>query len=89
MKHAHTLIISDIHLGSKVSRSTVLLDTLKQYTFERLILLGDIFEDLNFKRLKSAHWELLSYIRRLSNDKTGVEIIWIAGNHDALLVDVM
>ncbi len=89
MKHVHTLIISDIHLGSKVSRSDALLNTLKQHTFERLILLGDIFEDLNFKRLQSTHWELLSHIRRLSDEKTGAEIIWIAGNHDALLVDVM
>ncbi len=89
MKHIDTFIASDVHLGSPVSRSQFLVETLKKYNFKRLILLGDIFDDLNFKRLKTKDWEFLSYVRMLSEEKSGVEVIWIAGNHDELLIEVM
>lgn len=45
-------------------------------------MLGDIFDDLNFKRLKKEHWSFLSYIRKLSNPKNNVEVVWVEGNHD-------
>jgi len=37
---------------------------------------------LNFNRLKKEHWSFLSYIRKLSNPKNKVEVIWVEGNHD-------
>lgn len=80
-----TLLISDIHLGSAVSRTSDLLSQLKQYSFRRLILLGDVFDNLNFKRLKNNHWQLLSYIRDLTEPEVGVEVVWVLGNHDAPL----
>lgn len=73
------LIISDIHLGLDLSRVAKLSDVLKKYKFKKLILNGDIFNGLNFRRLHSPHWEILSRIRKLS--KTS-EVIWIHGNHD-------
>lgn len=79
-----TIIISDIHLGSDVARSKELLDVLRQYSFRRLILNGDIFDDLNFKRLQKNDWRFLSYIRRLANPKKNCEVIWIVGNHDGV-----
>ncbi|MEA3273204.1 MAG: UDP-2,3-diacylglucosamine diphosphatase [Patescibacteria group bacterium] len=85
-KHTQTMIVSDIHLGSRVSRSNELLKLLKSYSFKKLILLGDIFEHLNFRNLTNEHWELLSYFKELSRD---VEIIWIEGNHDVGLSKVM
>lgn len=88
-KEVDTLIISDIHLGSEVSRPKAALATLQDHSFKRLILLGDIFDDLNFHRLSREHWELLSYIRLLSNWKRKIKVIWVVGNHDELLVDVM
>jgi predicted phosphodiesterase len=48
----HTLILSDFHLGSRVSRSKRAIELLKSYKFEKLILLGDIFESLDFNRLR-------------------------------------
>ncbi|MEK7626687.1 MAG: UDP-2,3-diacylglucosamine diphosphatase [Patescibacteria group bacterium] len=89
LKTVDTMIISDIHLGSEVSRPEAALATLKNHSFRRLILLGDIFDDLNFHRLSREHWELLSYIRLLTNRKRRVEVIWVVGNHDELLVDIM
>jgi UDP-2,3-diacylglucosamine pyrophosphatase LpxH len=84
-----TLIISDLHLGSSVSRAKDVHDLLRSRIFRRLILLGDIFCDLNFRRLNKEHWELLSYIRKLSNPKRNVEIVWVEGNHDRGLAEVM
>ena len=89
IRSVETIIVSDVHLGSEVSRASELLSVLKAHRFKRLILLGDIFSDLNFKRLKSHHWELLSYIRMLSNPKRKVEIVWVEGNHDTGLSEIM
>jgi len=84
-----TLILSDLHLGSETSRAGDALRVLKENRFRRLILLGDIFADLNFRRLTKEHWKFLGYIRKLSNPKRGVEVIWVEGNHDHGLTEVM
>jgi len=85
----NTLILSDIHLGSEVSRADKATEVLQIYSFQRLILLGDIFDDLNFKRLKKEHWNFLSYVRKLSNPKRNIEVIWVEGNHDEGLSEIM
>ncbi|MBZ5573524.1 MAG: UDP-2,3-diacylglucosamine diphosphatase [Acidobacteriia bacterium] len=84
-----TLILSDVHLGAETSRAQDATRVLKQNRFRRLILLGDIFADLNFRRLTKEHWKFLGYIRKLSNPKRKVEVIWVEGNHDQGLTDVM
>jgi len=86
---ADTIIISDLHLGSEVSRAPAALRMLKSASFNRLILLGDIFSDLNFGRLKKEHWKFLSYIRKLSNPRREIEVVWVEGNHDHGLSQVM
>ena len=62
---------------------------LKENRFQRLILLGDIFADLNFARLTKEHWKFLGYIRKLSNPKRKIEIVWVEGNHDHGLTNIM
>src|SRR3989344_7500775 len=89
MSKIDTIIVSDVHLGSKVSRAKELLNVLKNHNFGRLILLGDIFDALNFSDLEKDHWELLSYIQELSNPKRNIEIIWVLGNHDELIFKVI
>ncbi len=89
MIFADTIILSDLHLGSEVSRAKPALRLLKSASFNRLILLGDIFSDLNFRRLKKEHWQFLGYIRKLSNPKREVEVVWVEGNHDHGLSQVM
>lgn len=84
----NTLLISDVHLGSELSGSEPALAVLKKYEFKRLVLLGDIFDDLNFKRLNTQDWDFLSYIRKLSNPKRNIDIVWIKGNHDPQLEDL-
>ncbi|MCX6165841.1 MAG: UDP-2,3-diacylglucosamine diphosphatase [Ignavibacteriae bacterium] len=81
--------MSDVHLGSEVARPGQIVEMLSLYTFNRLILLGDIFDNLNFARLKKDHWNLLSNVRKLSNPKRKKEVVWIEGNHDEGLVEIM
>lgn len=84
-----TLILSDLHLGSELSRARDARHLLESVSFRRLILLGDIFCDLNFARLKRKHWEFLSCVRKLSNPRRHVEVVWVEGNHDRGLTEVM
>jgi len=84
-----TLILSDVHLGAEVSRARAATRMLKGNCFRRLILLGDIFADLNFGRLQKEHWQFLGAIRKLSNPKRKVEVVWVEGNHDLGLTNVM
>lgn len=84
-----TLILSDLHLGSEMSRAREATRILRENSYRRLILLGDIFADLNFGRLKKEHWKFLSSIRKLSNPKRNVEVVWVEGNHDHGLTQIM
>lgn len=84
-----TLIVSDVHLGSPLSMARELYHLLNTSTFKRLILLGDIFSDLNFGRLTKDHWKLISLIRKMSNPKRNIEVVWVEGNHDLGITMVM
>ncbi len=84
-----TLILSDLHLGSEVSRAKDATCLIQSIEFRQLILLGDIFSHLDFARLTGAHWEFLSTIRKLSNPKRRKNVIWVEGNHDQGLSHVM
>jgi UDP-2,3-diacylglucosamine pyrophosphatase LpxH len=84
-----TLIVSDLHLGADMSRAREALNVLRENRYRRLILLGDIFADLNFGRLKKEHWKFLGFIRKLSNPKRNIEVVWVEGNHDHGLTDIM
>lgn len=78
-----TVVVSDIHLGSEVCRAKHLRRALAEwFPFRRLIVLGDLFDDLNFKRLKKNHFGVLDDIRRLTKPKRGVVVDWVEGNHD-------
>jgi UDP-2,3-diacylglucosamine pyrophosphatase LpxH len=85
----NTLIVSDLHLGAEMSHAREATQVLKENRFQRLILLGDIFADLNFARLTREHWKFLGHIRKLSNPKRNVEVVWVEGNHDYGLTNVM
>ena len=75
-----TLVISDIHLGSTLSSTELLMTFLKSISFERIILLGDIFDGVHIRQFKKADWQFLTYLQNLG--KSGKEVVWIMGNHD-------
>jgi len=79
-KKTHTLIISDLHLGSPVSQPEKALKLLQSYSFRKLILLGDVFDNMDFRNLTKECWEFLNYIGKISKDK---KVRWVMGNHDA------
>ena len=85
----NTLILSDLHLGAETSHGREATRMLKEKRFQRLILLGDILADLNFARLTKDHWKFLGYIRKLSNPKRNIEVVWVEGNHDHGLTNIM
>jgi UDP-2,3-diacylglucosamine pyrophosphatase LpxH len=84
-----TIIVSDIHLGSDVSRSRRLLQLLRGHTYRRLILNGDVFDDLNFRRMSKQDWKFLSYVRKMSSPRRGIEVVWVVGNHDGGVSEVL
>lgn len=81
----HTVIISDLHLGSRVSRAREAVELLKSLKFKKLILLGDIFEDLNFNGMGDDNWKFLSLVGELSRSK---KVRWVEGNHDLKLSEI-
>ena len=77
------VIISDLHLGSEVCQAQE-LERFLEWVVSRtrmLIINGDIFDDLNFKRLKRHHFNCLRIIRR-NTDRPDFRVIWMRGNHD-------
>jgi UDP-2,3-diacylglucosamine pyrophosphatase LpxH len=77
------LVISDLHLGSDVCQARLLEDFLNWAADHAKVLVinGDIFDDLNFKRLTRRHFACLRVIRRHS-DRPDFRLIWMRGNHD-------
>ena len=78
------VILSDIHLGSANCQAKAVCEFLERFAAgelpaARLILNGDVFDSIDFRRLTKHHWRVLSLLRKLSDH---VEIIWLAGNHD-------
>jgi UDP-2,3-diacylglucosamine pyrophosphatase LpxH len=78
------VVISDIHLGSENCQAKYLVHFLASIRkglvpTRRLILNGDVFDSIDFRRLKKQHWRILSLLRKLSDE---IEITWINGNHD-------
>ena len=61
------IIISDVHLGSENCQARQLTHFLESIHSEtvltrRLILNGDVFDSIDFRRLKKNHWKVLSIL---------------------------
>src|SRR5437763_6647937 len=77
------LVISDLHLGSDMCQAKLLEEFLGWAVgnTRELVINGDIFDDLNFKRLTKRHFACLKVIRK-NSDRDDFRIPWIRGNHD-------
>lgn len=85
-RHVRTLLISDIHLGSKAAKTDFLLDFLRVYEAEQIILVGDIIDGWRLKR--SWYWpqgcnDVVQKLLRKA--RKGTHIVYIPGNHDEFL----
>jgi UDP-2,3-diacylglucosamine pyrophosphatase LpxH len=72
-------IVSDLHLGSNVCKSESILEFLYYLDTDNLILNGDVFDNMDFRRLKKSHWQILKKLRQIAKN---TNLIWISGNHD-------
>jgi UDP-2,3-diacylglucosamine pyrophosphatase LpxH len=81
--HFDCLVISDLHLGSDVCQAKLLEEFLLWAVehCDQLVINGDIFDDLNFKRLTKRHFACLKIIRR-NSDRDDFHLVWVRGNHD-------
>ena len=77
------LVISDLHLGSDVCQARLLEGFLEwaAQNARELVINGDIFDDLNFKRLTKRHFACLKVIRK-NSDRDDFRVVWVRGNHD-------
>jgi UDP-2,3-diacylglucosamine pyrophosphatase LpxH len=75
-----TLIASDWHLGWKRCEAKTIIVMLSHFKYERLILNGDIFDDLDLSGMRRSHFDILECISGAT--KSGCEVIWVSGNHD-------
>ncbi|WP_297335105.1 UDP-2,3-diacylglucosamine diphosphatase [Algoriphagus sp.] len=89
--HFKTIIVSDIHLGTKGSKSKEIVRFLKQYRCENLILNGDIIDGWQLK--KSGTWKrkhtrfFNRVIKMIDNQKT--KVYYLRGNHDDFLDQIL
>lgn len=81
--HYDCLVISDLHLGSDVCQAKLLEEFLIWAVehCDELVINGDVFDDLNFKRLTKRHFACLKVIRR-NSDRDDFRLVWVRGNHD-------
>ena len=84
-KKEDTIVISDLHLGSRNSKAKRVgdfLHKLKDNPPYRLILDGDVFElwSTNYKNIGSEEHRVVKLVAALS--EKGTKIVYIPGNHD-------
>ena len=80
-----TIIVSDLHLGTKDSKAEEFIEFLDKHPTDLLILNGDIIDGWALNRgtkWKKQHTKVISKLLKLSNKS---RIIWIRGNHDEFI----
>ena len=81
-----TVLISDVHLGTRGCKDKQLLAFLKSFDSEYLFLVGDIIDGWRLKQ--SFYWNEThnSIIREiLKKAKKGTKVVWVIGNHDEFM----
>ncbi len=86
-----TIVLSDIHLGTKASKAKEVVKFLKGHKCDTLILNGDIIDGWQLRKSgvwKKQHSNFFKHIINLSS-KGKCEIIYIRGNHDDFLDEMI
>lgn len=83
----HSIIISDVHLGTRDSKAEQLIAFLKITRCRKLILNGDIVDGWALRsggRWTDAHTKFIRVVlKKMEKDDT--EVIYLRGNHDDIL----
>lgn len=86
-----TIIVSDVHLGASESKAKELVRFLKAHTCEKLILNGDIIDGWQLKKSgkwKKKHTRFFRVVLKMI-EKQNTEVIYVRGNHDDFLDNVL
>jgi UDP-2,3-diacylglucosamine pyrophosphatase LpxH len=89
--HFKTIVLSDIHLGTKNSKVKEVVRFLKSNTCDKLILNGDIIDGWQLRRgskWKKKHTRFFRVILKMV-EKNSTEVIYIRGNHDDFLDHIL
>lgn len=86
--HYKTIVVSDVHLGTKNSKAKELVRFIRNNSCDRLILNGDIIDGWqlrkNGKKWKKKHTRFIRLVMKMI-EKVDTEIIYVRGNHDDFL----
>jgi UDP-2,3-diacylglucosamine pyrophosphatase LpxH len=86
-----TIVISDLHLGSKGAKAKEVNQFLKTHSCHQLILNGDIIDGWQLK--KGASWKKkhTGFFRAVLKmmDRFNTEVIYLRGNHDDFLDQIL
>jgi UDP-2,3-diacylglucosamine pyrophosphatase LpxH len=89
--HFKTIIVSDVHLGTKGSKAKEIARFLKQYHCDNLILNGDIIDGWQLKKSgawKRKHTRFFNRIlKMIENHNT--QVFYLRGNHDDFLDQIL
>lgn len=90
--HFRTIVLSDIHLGSKGSKVKEVTAFLKQYRCDKLLLNGDIIDGWQLKKYgnnwKKKHTGFFKTILKMM-DEFDTKVVYLRGNHDDFLDHVL
>ena len=84
-----TLLISDLHIGFKYSRAEDILTILESEKYDRLILVGDIFDISNLMRRPYWDEHHTAVTKKILKLAKKLEVIYVIGNHDYPLMELV
>jgi UDP-2,3-diacylglucosamine pyrophosphatase LpxH len=88
-----TVVLSDIHLGTAFSKTMEVAEFLKSVDCDRLILNGDIIDGWRLCKKSHKVWNRkhIFFFRAILKmiENFGTEIIYVRGNHDDFLDNIM
>ncbi len=93
IKNAHykTIVLSDIHLGTKNSKAKEVVRFLKTSTCGTLILNGDIIDGWQLRKggkWKKKHTRFFRTVLKMM-EKNNTRIIYVRGNHDDFMDNIV
>jgi UDP-2,3-diacylglucosamine pyrophosphatase LpxH len=89
--HYKTLVISDVHLGTKGSKAKEVVRFLKQFSCDNLILNGDIIDGWQLRKSgswKRKHTRFFNRLLKMINQHQ-TNVYYLRGNHDDFLDQVL
>ncbi|RZS96639.1 UDP-2,3-diacylglucosamine pyrophosphatase LpxH [Cecembia calidifontis] len=89
--HFKTIVISDVHLGTRGAKAKEVARFLKQYSCENLILNGDIIDGWQLKKSgswKRKHTRFFNRVLKMI-EQENTKVFYLRGNHDDFLDQIL